>query len=613
MSNLVLSKCFFYNRAPFEKLNLYFEENNIYVFTGINGKGKTTIISHITDAFYTMAKIGFPSSFENLENKLYRVSSTAFSLDISKMSFVYLRFKNEDRILDYIDISGECTEEEYNSLVLFDNKIPFSRLKNFLDKQSFARVFSENCTKKVIEEVFAKNITSYFPSYRYELPGYLNDPYKQKVKYNYESKFSNTLTNDIENVTSLNDITNWILDMILDNQYLNFNPNQIEIEINKIGLDYLNSFQLKDQIQIILKEYIENNSEIRKNLNKIATYTFISKNKGMLRFGVGKRNSNSSRLQILSTIDNQRIVPTISTISAGEAALLTLFCQILRNADNLANDIKLQDISGIVLIDEIDKHLHIKLQKEVIPELLNLFPKVQFFITSHSPFVNLGLAERLNNRSKLVDLDSGGLLQEISFNSQYKEVYEMMLNENTRFKEKFENLKLKIESSEKLHIVTEGKNTEHIIKAIEVLKPELLSKINVISGSEDKSGDQQLKNAFEILKNGNYVGKFLFVWDCDSIKIVDKIDESYNFYKYNFSLNESNSKVKKGVENLYPESIFTDNFYATTNETDDYGAEKIIKKFEKMKFLNHIKSLSDPNIFSNFNDLILKIDEILRI
>lgn len=42
---------------------------------------------------------------------------------------------------------------------------------------------------------------------------------------------------------------------------------------------------------------------------------------------------------------------------------------------------------GIVLIDEIETHLHLKLQKMILPMLTALFPNIQFIVTSHSPFV----------------------------------------------------------------------------------------------------------------------------------------------------------------------------------------------------------------------------------
>ena len=45
------------------------------------------------------------------------------------------------------------------------------------------------------------------------------------------------------------------------------------------------------------------------------------------------------------------------------------------------------DLEGIVLIDEIETHLHVELQKKIVPILMGLFPNIQFVLTTHSPFV----------------------------------------------------------------------------------------------------------------------------------------------------------------------------------------------------------------------------------
>ncbi len=53
---------------------------------------------------------------------------------------------------------------------------------------------------------------------------------------------------------------------------------------------------------------------------------------------------------------------------------------------DINKSVQLNTIEGIVLIDEVDLHLHIKLQKDILPQLIKLFPKVQFIVSSHSPF-----------------------------------------------------------------------------------------------------------------------------------------------------------------------------------------------------------------------------------
>jgi AAA domain, putative AbiEii toxin, Type IV TA system/AAA domain len=51
------------------------------------------------------------------------------------------------------------------------------------------------------------------------------------------------------------------------------------------------------------------------------------------------------------------------------------------------DDCALRDQSGIVLVDEIDLHLHPEWQQRVIPTVARAFPKLQFIFTSHSPLV----------------------------------------------------------------------------------------------------------------------------------------------------------------------------------------------------------------------------------
>jgi hypothetical protein len=47
---------------------------------------------------------------------------------------------------------------------------------------------------------------------------------------------------------------------------------------------------------------------------------------------------------------------------------------------------------AVCIVDELDAHLHPTLQRTIVPALRSLFPKVQFIVTTHSPFV-VGSAE----------------------------------------------------------------------------------------------------------------------------------------------------------------------------------------------------------------------------
>lgn len=78
----------------------------------------------------------------------------------------------------------------------------------------------------------------------------------------------------------------------------------------------------------------------------------------------------------------------IDSKSEGEKAIITLIADIAYNlsiAKNFLIDNDFLKSPGIVMIDEIETHLHPKWQREILPILSKLFPNIQFFIATHSP------------------------------------------------------------------------------------------------------------------------------------------------------------------------------------------------------------------------------------
>jgi len=69
-----------------------------------------------------------------------------------------------------------------------------------------------------------------------------------------------------------------------------------------------------------------------------------------------------------------------------------------------------KEASGVVLIDEIDLHLHPKWQRQVVGDLKKTFPKLQFIVTTHSPFIIQSLAsgEMIDLNHLEQDIDSYG-------------------------------------------------------------------------------------------------------------------------------------------------------------------------------------------------------------
>ncbi|HZW40406.1 MAG TPA: AAA family ATPase [Ignavibacteriaceae bacterium] len=56
----------------------------------------------------------------------------------------------------------------------------------------------------------------------------------------------------------------------------------------------------------------------------------------------------------------------------------------------------LGDINGIVIIDELEEHLHPKWQKRIVGCLKKVFPHIQFITTTHSPLIASSILKRSN-------------------------------------------------------------------------------------------------------------------------------------------------------------------------------------------------------------------------
>lgn len=75
----------------------------------------------------------------------------------------------------------------------------------------------------------------------------------------------------------------------------------------------------------------------------------------------------------------------LDAVSGGIAALIDLAWQIY----NLAST----EQELVVLIDEVENHLHATMQRSVLPDLLEAFPHVQFIVSTHSPLIVASVKE----------------------------------------------------------------------------------------------------------------------------------------------------------------------------------------------------------------------------
>ena len=105
----------------------------------------------------------------------------------------------------------------------------------------------------------------------------------------------------------------------------------------------------------------------------------------------------------------------------GYAAFLDIYMELLMRFENEDNEVD-YDTPAIVLVDEIETHLHVELQKRILPFLTKMFPNVQFIAATHSPFVINSLENAI-----IFDLEKKTRLENPSFYS-YETILESFLD-----------------------------------------------------------------------------------------------------------------------------------------------------------------------------------------
>ena len=85
-----------------------------------------------------------------------------------------------------------------------------------------------------------------------------------------------------------------------------------------------------------------------------------------------------------------RVPYHFNELSDGFSAAIYIVADILMRMDKnwLINNTELnKTLEGIVLIDEVETHLHLELQRSILPFLTDMFQNIQFIVTTHSPFI----------------------------------------------------------------------------------------------------------------------------------------------------------------------------------------------------------------------------------
>lgn len=186
--------------------------------------------------------------------------------------------------------------------------------------------------------------------------------------------------------------------------------------------------------------------------------------------------------------ENRKPSAPFDLLSDGQRSLVALVADIARRMcllnPQLGNDV-LKLTPGIVLIDELDIHLHPAWQRRVVPMLKETFPKVQFFAASHSPQIIGELPAE-----EIIFLQDGKAAghPEYSLGLDSSEVLEALMGSparNTRVAEKLHAIRRAIDDDELDHAQTLLDELEAEVGAI----PEVLGNRSAIRSLRLTEGD----------------------------------------------------------------------------------------------------------------------------
>jgi len=558
-----------HNYGPIENLNISPSFDEIgnplpLIILGKNGSGKTLLLSNIVDSLVEIKKLKYTDLKEIKGEQYFKIGQKDYILCSKDYSFVNIEFANETENAFYTDfMTNNLNEEFINQICTELGYIDTDNEQLF--EIGFYRTISSNFNK--FQDEFLSNILIFFPSSRYDHPAWLNQD--KKIGFNLETSFVGQSETDIIKTFVLPEIQQWILEIVLDVSIY---------ETKSVKREMINPENNQKEIVNTLVEIKGRNRKTLNLINNLLTIIYKTKidNLEYARLGISAQSIRAIGVYIKRKDEKEeKINPSFSQFSSGEVLLLSLFTMLLKEYYNvnkkIANDLK--QISGIVLIDEIDLHLHIDFQKNILPELIALFPKVQFIITTHSPFFITGLHDKTNGKYTCVNLPSGNIINFTDF-TEYQTAYNTFIKNFDEFKLNFELLNKKLKNITKPLIITEGKTDwKHLKKALEKIQQQgkfLDLDIQFYENENDnQQGSSELLSICEKLAKLKNDKKTICIFDRDEPNIVKKICENGKYKKYSdyvFGICIPVPSHRIGHENISIEHYYLDSEIQQPNE-----------------------------------------------
>ena len=585
---MYLKHLMIYNSGPTHELDLQpqFTDEGLpkpLILVGLNGAGKTNVLSTIADAILELqVSAGFGDILPNnkagqrLFFRLLGGSTTSLNrpFEVSVATF-----KHAESVFSYRAQTGAASEEVINKL----KKIAAFDVWN---SEQSKEVIGDST---LLKNIFFSDSYSFFPVNRNEDAWWQSLRTEQSEDVRFAHRLNNELRKPVVLQTSFAHLKPWIADVILDQA----------VDVSQV----LNT--LSQRPSSLVPELMARATQDTLTAVNNVFSTILRQQVFVTR---GGRGAGASKL-FLRDSNGSPVLNSLDSLSTGQAALAAIFLNIIRYSDMGRPGIRLEEITGISIIDEVDAHLHSELQNEVLPALMKLFPFVQFIATSHAPLFALGMERAYGPAGyNLVELPSGLTISPERF-GEFQRSFDYF-TETKAFELRMREAAI---AGKRPSVICEGEtDPKYLKRAAELLGFDDLAAnvdfdwIGTKEGGAAKNGGAgALDNAVRLFKcNPNLVSVPLaLVYDCD------QPGEDYtqtNFLVMRLPRNEANTVRTGGIENLLPSQVFEEEYF-DTKRTEKGGDDKVIttvRTLRKVALCEHLCARGDVKDFAQFEPII---------
>ena len=552
------------------------------VLVGENGSGKSILLSHIVNGLVAAKNVAYPGSREVPEGRVYKLRSPMYINTGNEYYFAHVDFAEG---LFTSELQLRSPKGEYplspdgvldsDARVLWDRMSPVdqSHLHSNLtaplpmtgveDAQKAKRMFETCCVL-------------YFPADRFEHPAWLSSK-NLAAEARYDDGVLRVSGETLRRViasSALQQNQNWLFNLIYDSRVLDATTGTSR-PISEHG-------NVGRLIPLVEVGYDRSATELYGMALTMVRH-ITGHNNAM--FAIGNR-----RARVVGLNDGDGfLTPNIFQLSSGEVSLVNLFLSILRDYD--ACDVlfsQTADVRGIVIVDEIDLHLHVRHQYDVLPSLIALFPNVQFIVTTHSPLFVLGMSNVFGEDGfELRRLPDGERIGPEEF-SEFGNAYQAFAA-TRRYADEARAARELIDSATKPLVFVEGKSDiEYISKAASLLnRADVLDSVRL----EDGNGAGSLAKVWKDFSSSPLASaipqKVILLFDGDTNKGNDRRGK---LFKRTIPPHPENP-IEKGIENLFPKAAL-----AAVERHDatlvDFAGERTIREGGKNRVEPEIWSVS---------------------